>query len=74
MGTQYRGLAAADHCRDAGLGQYNQQPLDPLVCLLDQLTLDLDLPFGSIRPIARVFDVVAQHLDGLRQSLYPYRR
>jgi hypothetical protein len=33
--------------------------------LLDQLTLDLYLPFGSIRPIALVFDVLAQHLDGL---------
>jgi hypothetical protein len=29
------------------------------------LTLDLYLPFGSIRPIALVFDVLAQHLDGL---------
>jgi hypothetical protein len=64
LGTQYRGLAAADHCGGAGLGQFNQQPIDTLASLLDQLTLDLYLPFGSIRPIARVFDVLAQHLDG----------
>jgi len=32
---------------------------------LDQLPRDLDLPFGVICPIALVFDVFAQHLDGL---------
>src|SRR6516162_2531206 len=39
LGTQYRGLAAADHCGGAGVGQFNQQLIDTLASLLDQLTL-----------------------------------
>ena len=65
LSTQCRGLAAADHCGGAGFGKFNQQPIDTFACLLDQLTLDLDLSFGSIRAIARVLDVLAQHLHGL---------
>jgi len=65
LGTQNRCLAAADHCGGAGFGKFNQQPIDTIACLLDQLTLDLDLSFGSIRAIARVLDVLAQHLHGL---------
>jgi len=65
LGTQNRCLAAADHCGGAGFGKFNQQPFDTIACLLDQLTLDLDLSFGSIRAIARVLDVLAQHLHGL---------
>jgi len=49
-GTQYRGLAAADHCGNARLGQFNQQPIDTLACLArpvdarPRLALRLDPP------------------------------
>jgi hypothetical protein len=65
LGTQNRSLTAADHRGGAGVGQFDQQPIDPLASFLDLLALDLDLPLSSIRPIALVFDVLAQHLDGL---------
>jgi hypothetical protein len=65
LGPQNRSLTAADHRAGAGVDEFDQQPVDTLASFLDQLTLDLDLPLGSIRPIALVFDVLAQHLDGL---------
>ena len=65
LGTQNRSLTAADHRGGAGVGQFDQQPIDTFASFLDLLALDLDLPLSSIRPIALVFDVVAQHLDGL---------
>jgi hypothetical protein len=65
LGTQNRSLTAADHRGGAGVGEFDQQPVDTLASFLDLLTLDLDLPLGSIRPIALVFDVLAPHLDGL---------
>ena len=65
LGTQNRRLTTADHRGGAGVGEFEQELVDPLASFFDQLPLDLDLPLSLIRPIALVLDVLAQHLDGL---------
>jgi hypothetical protein len=81
LGAQCRRVGAADNRGRRGIGEVCIEAINPSpffsewgLQLVDPFASFHNFPLSSIRATTLAFDVLAQHFDGLWQSLNPYRR